>query len=102
MTTTLKRTSMALDLETLEALELLSKKWSVSKAEVMRRSIKKSQQEENEKQETIPSVSTPLEALMWLKENGITKEQAETYKAELKLEREIWKDPWENHDTSGH
>ena len=99
MTTTLKRTSMALDLETLEALESLSKKWSVSKAEVMRRSIKKLQQEEKNKQESL----TPIEALMKLKNGaGISQEEADQFKAELKEEREAWRDPWENYDTSGH
>ena len=93
---------MALDTETIIALELLSKKWAVSKAEVMRRSIKKTQQEEQAKQEANELVSTPLEALLWLKENGITNEEAEAYKTELKLEREAWKDPWDSHDTSGH
>ena len=91
---------MALDTETINALESLSKKWGVSKAEVMRRSIKKTNEKENQTPNT--SIRTPLEALLWLKENGITKEEAESYKAELKLEREAWKDPWENNDTSGH
>jgi len=89
---------MALDLETIEALESLSKKWAVSKAEVMRRSIKKLQQEEN-KQESL----SPLEALMKLKNGaGISQKEADRFKAELKEDREAWRDPWENYDTSGH
>lgn len=88
---------MALDTETIAALESLSKKWEVSKAEVMRRSIKKTQQEEQEHS------LTPLEALMKLKNGaGISQEEADKFKAELKEEREAWRDPWKNYDTSGH
>ena len=43
MTYSLTRTSMALDSMTLSAINFLAEKWEVSKAEVMRRAIKKSQ-----------------------------------------------------------
>jgi hypothetical protein len=97
MSTTLKRTSMAFDPQTLEALDELSVKWSVSKAEVMRRSIRAAAQMEHDKEPKL----TPLEALMKLKNGaGISRKKAEKYMAELKKERKAWKDPWKNHDPS--
>ena len=97
MSATLKRTSMALDPQTLEALDELSARWSVSKAEVMRRSIRAAAQKEHEKE---PSL-TPLEALMKLKNGaGISRKEAEKYMTELRKEREAWKDPWEKNDPS--
>jgi predicted DNA-binding protein len=72
MTIALKRTSMALDTETIDALDSLSKKWAVSKAEVMRRAIKKIKQEETEK------LSDAKQSLQWLKDSGTAnKKQAQ-------------------------
>ncbi len=61
--TTLVRTSVSLDTGTLDALDSLAKRWSVSKAEVMRRAIRRIQ-DEAEAEDKRP---TPLQALEWLK-----------------------------------
>lgn len=95
MSTTLKRTSMALDEESLQNLESLSKDWKVSKAEVLRRSLKIAK----EKNDTIKLDLTPLEALEWLRKNGISQDQAEEWRAEIKAERMAWVGPWEKHVT---
>ena len=44
--TTLKRTSMSLDVETLDNLAILAEKWGTSKSEVIRRVVRKSREEE--------------------------------------------------------
>lgn len=90
MSTTLKRTSMALDAESRDNLEELSHQWQVSKAEVLRRSLKLAKAENDKKK---PEIS-PLEALEWLRKNGITQEQAKAWKAEIKAERMARKEPW--------
>lgn len=56
------RTSVSLDPGTLEILDSLAKRWTVSKAEVMRRAIRK-MQEEVEAEDKRP---TPLQAMKWL------------------------------------
>ena len=90
MSTPLKRTSMALDQESLRILEDLSCAWGVSKAEVIRRSLKKSDEEEASQ----PKKNTPLEALKWLQKNGISAREAEIWNQEIRAEREAWRDPW--------
>ena len=45
MTYTLTRTSMALDQGTLKALKDLASRWGISKAEVMRRAVRKAKEE---------------------------------------------------------
>lgn len=86
MSTTLKRTSMALDAESLGTLENLSKKWAVSKAEVLRRSLKIAQEDSDSNPRR-----SPLEALQYLKTHGgIGKEAAENYNKEVQAERKAW------------
>ena len=86
MTIALKRTSMALDTETINALESLSKKWAVSKAEVMRRAIKKIKQEETE------TLSDAKQALQWLKDSGPEdKKQAQLDCEEASTQRKSWR-----------
>ena len=96
MSTTLKRTSMALDQESLRILDDLSHDWDVSKAEVIRRSLKQANDEHLKESKK----KSPLEALQWLQNNGISAKAAEEWKAEIKAEREAWKDPWA--DYLGH
>ena len=77
---------MALDTETINALESLSKKWAVSKAEVMRRAIKKIRQEETE------TLSDAKQALQWLKETGQeNKQQALIDCEEANKQRKNWR-----------
>ncbi len=90
MSTTLKRTNMALDEATRETLHDLSQEWGVSKEEVVLRALadkKKENEEFKDRQKRI-------KALESLHANGITTEQADAWKAEIKAEREAWKDPW--------
>jgi len=92
MSYTLTRTSMALDQATLSALELLSQKWSVPKAEVMRRAVRQLKEEEDMKDQC----PKPLEALDWLqKGGGLTVQEADAFRAEVRAEREAKRYWWE-------
>ena len=84
MTYTLTRTSMALDGGTLLALKQLAKRWGVSKAEVMRRAVRRAK-EEADREATQPR---PLEALEWLQQGGgLSVKEAETFRKEVQSER---------------
>lgn len=92
MTYTLTRTSMALDQLTLTALERLSTKWGVPKAEVMRRAVRRIKEEEDHKDQC-PS---PLEALDWLQNGGgLTVQEAEAFREEVQAERQAKQYWWE-------
>ncbi len=85
------RTSMTLDPATLEAMDALAKKWSVSKAEVMRRAVRRLK-EEAEQDSRKP---TPLQALEWLQGGGGLPAKAgaelrKAVKAERKAKRYWW------------
>jgi hypothetical protein len=81
----LTRTSMALDTWTLRALGELAKKWNTSKAEVMRRAVKKIKEEADREIEH----PKPLEALDWLqKGGGLTVKEAAKFREEVKAERQ--------------
>ena len=90
-TSTLKRTSMSLDTVTLDIMQKLSTKWNVSKSEVIRRSVR----HERERDAIESAKRSPVDALRWLQANGITQEQADTMREEIKLEREARKPWWE-------
>ena len=91
MSTTLKRTSMALDADTLESLEYLSQAWGTSKAEVIRRVVKASSKQELANKPT----RTPLEALQWLqKEGGLAPEIADKLREDVHTERLAKEDGW--------
>lgn len=73
MSYALKRTSMALDPGTLESMTELAKRWSISKAEVMRRA-------------TLPGA---LGALAWLQNGGgLSVHEAEDFRREMQAERQ--------------
>ena len=91
-TSTLKRTSMSLDQETLGALELLATKWNTSKSEVIRRAVRKTSEEEAAKSPRM----TPIEALRWLRKNGISREATEAWKDDIRLEREARPNWWDD------
>ena len=81
---TMSRTSMTLDSLTLGLLDLLAKKWRVSKAEVMRRAIKRIKEEDDLKE----NQPNPLQALDWLQEGGgLTLQEAEAFREEMQAER---------------
>jgi Arc/MetJ-type ribon-helix-helix transcriptional regulator len=84
---------MSLDGWTIEALKDLSEKWSVSKAEVIRRAVRELKQQ-TEQKDTAPS---PLEALKWLQTGGgMVAEEAAEYRAGVLAEREARKYWWES------
>jgi predicted DNA-binding protein len=90
--TTLVRTSMSLDTGTLGVLDSLSKRWAVSKAEVMRRAIRR-MKEEVDAEDMRPS---PLQALEWLQGGaGLTLHEGEDFKANIEAERAAKRYWWE-------
>lgn len=87
------RTSVSLDTGTLETLGNLAKRWKASKAEVMRRAIRKLN-EEAEAEDKRPS---PLEALEWLQNGaGLTLQEGEEFKAAIESERAAKRYWWES------
>jgi 16S rRNA G527 N7-methylase RsmG len=87
------RTSMSLDHWTVQFLKEVSEKLNISKAEVIRRSVRQFK-EKIELEETAPS---PLEAFDWLQYGGgMVAEEAAEYRAEVKAEREARKYWWES------
>ena len=93
MTYTLTRTSMALDQNTLRALDYLAKKWEVSKAEVMRRAVKRVKEDTDLKDQQ----PKPLEALDWLqKGGGLTAREGEKFRKEVRAERQAKRYWWEH------
>lgn len=92
MSYALTRTSMALDGFTIRAMEDLSRKWSISKAEVVRRAVRQLK-EKAEQEERLPS---PLEALEWLQSGGgLVAEDAARFRAEVEEERKARRYWWE-------
>lgn len=89
---TLRRTSMSLDPETLDHLAALAIKWDTSKSEVIRRVVRKTSEEEAAKSPR----TTPVEALRWLRKNGISREAAEAWKEDIRLEREAKPNWWDD------
>lgn len=89
---TLVRTSVSLDTATLGVLDSLAKRWSVSKAEVMRRAIRKIQVEV-EAEDKRP---TPLQALDWLQSGaGLSVAEGAEFKTEIEAERQSKRYWWE-------
>jgi Arc/MetJ-type ribon-helix-helix transcriptional regulator len=84
---------MSLDTGTLAALDSLAKRWSVSKAEVMRRAIRK-MNEDVVAEDARPS---PLQALEWLQGGaGLSVEEGEKFKADVADERQAKRYWWES------
>jgi hypothetical protein len=93
MTYALSRTSMALDQGTLQALKELTSRWGVSKAEVMRRAVKKAK-EESDREAAMPS---PLSALHWLQSGGgLTMEESAVLREDVREERQAKHYWWES------
>lgn len=91
--TTLVRTSVSLDTGTLANLDSLAKRWSVSKAEVMRRAIRKAK-EESDAEDQRPS---PLQALEWLQNGaGLSVAEGAEFKANIDAERQAKRYWWES------
>jgi hypothetical protein len=93
MNYTLQRTSMSLDQWTIKALAELAKRLGTSKAEIIRRAVRKAK-EEADRESQQPS---PLEALDWLqKGGGLTLQEADHFREEVKAERLAKKYWWES------
>ncbi|MES2440965.1 MAG: ribbon-helix-helix protein, CopG family [Verrucomicrobiota bacterium] len=91
--TSLVRTSVSLDTGTLNVLDELAKRWSISKAEVMRRSIRKLK-EEADAEDRLPS---PLQALEWLQNGaGLSVAEGENFRADIEAERQAKRCWWES------
>jgi Arc/MetJ-type ribon-helix-helix transcriptional regulator len=91
--TTLVRTSVSLDTGTLGVLDELAKRWSVSKAEVMRRAIRMIKEAADEEDQR-PS---PLQALQWLQSGaGLSMAEGEEFKANINAERQAKRYWWES------
>lgn len=88
----LVRTSVSLDTGTLDVLDSLAKRWAVSKAEVMRRAIRK-MKEEVDAEDLRPS---PLQALEWLQDGaGLTLQEGGDFKKAIEVERLAKRCWWE-------
>lgn len=96
-TSTLKRTSMSLDQQTLDSIESLATKWQTSKSEVIRRVVKKAKSDE-----IIRSVKmTPVEALEAIRAGaGLNEEDAKFLIDEVAAERAAKKYWWEENDSA--
>ena len=91
--TALVRTSVSLDTDTLTNLDSLAKRWSVSKAEVMRRAIRKIKAEADAEDQR-PS---PLQALEWLQNGaGLSVAESAEFKANIEAERQAKRYWWES------
>ncbi len=91
MSSNLKRTSMALDEESLAILDDLSAELGISKAEVMRRSLKQAREQHAKDEKKM----TPLEAIQALmKDPPLTKAEGDIWLQSLRAERDAWGDPW--------
>jgi Arc/MetJ-type ribon-helix-helix transcriptional regulator len=84
---------MALDAWTIQALKELSDKWSISKAEVIRRAVRQLK----EKADSEEQAMDPLQALNWLQNGGgLVAEDAEKFRADVIAERQECKYWWES------
>jgi hypothetical protein len=93
MSYSLVRTSVSLDQGSLDTLDQLANKWSVSKAEVMRRALRKAK-EEAELEDQRP---TPLQAMEWLQGGGgLSVNDGADFKAAIQAERQAKRYWWES------
>jgi hypothetical protein len=84
---------MALDTWTVQALRYLSEKWSISKAEVIRRAVRQLKEKAEAEEQTVD----PLQALEWLQNGGgLVAEDAEKFRADVVAERQERKYWWES------
>ena len=87
------RTSVSLDTGTLGSLDKLAKRWGVSKAEVMRRAIRKIQQEADAEDKR----PAPLESMEWLQHGGgLSVAEGRQFKEEIQAERQAKRYWWES------
>ena len=83
---------MALDTWTIKTLKTLAEKWGLSKAEVMRRAVRRLN-EDAEQEAVRPS---PREALEWLQNGGgLSVRESEEFREEVHAERAAKRYWWE-------
>lgn len=88
---------MSLDTVTLDIMQKLAKKWNVSKSEVIRRAVKKAQEDDIIK----ASRMSPVEALEWIRDgNGLNESEAKFMTDEIAAERAAKKYWWEENDSA--
>ncbi len=89
MATMTIKSTYSLDIETMQALETLAKRWRVSKSEVLRRVIKAAAAEDATRE------TGPLAALDRLqtsvREGGVDMKR---WKKDMQAERRAWPDRW--------
>jgi metal-responsive CopG/Arc/MetJ family transcriptional regulator len=92
-TTNLVRTSVSLDTGTLEILDGLAKRLSVSKAEIMRRAIRKMKATEDADDKR----TTPLQAIYLLQSGaGMSLHEGTDFKMDIEAERLAKRYWWES------
>jgi len=92
MNYSLIRTSVSLDRGTLGVLDDLARKWSVSKAEVMRRAIRKAKEDADREDQRL----NPLQAMEWLQSGGgLTLKESAEFKTSIDAERRAKRCWWE-------
>ncbi|WP_396626080.1 ribbon-helix-helix protein, CopG family [Luteitalea sp.] len=88
MATTSVRSTYSLDVETVERIEQLARRWNVSKSEVLRRAVKMADEQS--------AVSDRLAALKELQESmQMTPEKEAAWVAEIRAERDAHVMAWE-------
>ena len=89
MATTTVRTTFALDPATESTIQRLARRWRVSKAEVVRRSVAGAERQAAAAAAAIP----PLAALEWLQQHGtLTEATAARWERDS---RKGWKEAWQ-------
>ncbi|MFP4377234.1 MAG: ribbon-helix-helix protein, CopG family [Spirochaetales bacterium] len=85
MTSSLHRTSFALDHATVERLQRLARRWNVSQAEVVRRAVRAAADQADAEGE---SVAERLDR--YRTANGLGSEEADAYLSRVREERADW------------
>ena len=86
MAVTTSKVTYSLKPETVDRVQELATAWGVPKSEVIRRAVDQLEPLGNGEKK----VRTPLEALEWFRENGISAEAAAKWNAEVLRERRAW------------
>lgn len=93
MTYVLHRTSMSLDEWTINALKELAERLGTSKAEIVRRAVRKAKEEADREAQRPSSV----QALDWLQDGGgLTVAEGEAFREEVHAERQAKRYWWES------
>jgi len=87
MAVTTSKVTYSLKPETVDRVQELATAWGVPKSEVIRRAVDKAATEEP----AVKKKETPMEIFLRLQtKDGISREAAEKYNAEVRRERKAW------------